>query len=74
MNCGKEHTRSTRKSRQCAEIFLRCILKTAYPLQLVLAGYFGYGLLRGNRRFWVWILLTIYLAIKIILWAPTSDW
>ena len=46
-----------------------------YPLEIVLAGiagYFGYGLLRGNHRFWVWILPTLYLAMKIILWTPTT--
>ena len=45
-----------------------------YPLEIVLAafaGYFGYGLLRGNHRFWVWVLPTLYLAMKIILWTPT---
>jgi hypothetical protein len=35
-------------------------------------GYFGYGLLRGNHRFWVWVLPTLYLAMKIILWTPTT--
>lgn len=46
-----------------------------YPLEIVLAavaGYFGYGLLRGNHRFWVWVLPTLYLAMKIILWTPTT--
>ena len=46
-----------------------------YPLEIVLAGlagYFGYGLLKGNHRLWVWILPTVYLAMKIILWTPTT--
>jgi len=46
-----------------------------YPLEIVLAGvagYFGYGLLRGNHRFWVWVLPTLHLAIRIILWTPTT--
>jgi hypothetical protein len=46
-----------------------------YPLEIVLAGiagYFGYGLLRGNHRLWVWVLPTLYLAMKIILWTPTT--
>ena len=46
-----------------------------YSLEIVLAGfagYFGYGLLRGNHRFWVWVLPTLYLAMKIILWTPTT--
>lgn len=46
-----------------------------YPLEIVLAavaGYFGYGRLRGNHRFWVWVLPTLYLAMKIILWTPTT--
>jgi hypothetical protein len=48
---------------------------TYYAPEVLLAGaagYFGYGLLRGNHRFWVWILPTVYLAIKIILWTPTT--
>ena len=46
-----------------------------YLLEIVLAGiagYFVYGLLRGNHRFWVWVLPTLYLAMKIILWTPTT--
>jgi hypothetical protein len=46
-----------------------------YALEIVLAGfagYFSYGLLKGNHRFWVWILPTVYLAIKIMLWTPSS--
>jgi hypothetical protein len=46
-----------------------------YPLPIVLAGlagYFGYIRFKGNYRFWVWIVPTVYLATKIILWTPTS--
>jgi hypothetical protein len=46
-----------------------------YPLELALAapaGYFGYGLLKGNQCFWVWIVPTAYLAMKIILWTPST--
>ena len=46
-----------------------------YPLEIVLAGlagYFGPRRLKGNHRFWVWIVPTVYLAMKIILWTPTS--
>jgi hypothetical protein len=46
-----------------------------YPLEILMAGvagYFGYGLLRGNHRFWVWILPTAYLATMMILWKPNT--
>ena len=46
-----------------------------YALEVVLAalaGYFCYVRFKGNYRFWVWILPTVYLATKIILWAPSS--
>jgi hypothetical protein len=46
-----------------------------YPLPVVLAalaGYIGYAQFKGNYRFWVWIVPFVYLATKIILWAPSS--
>lgn len=46
-----------------------------YPLPVVLAslaGYFGYMRSKGNYRFWVWVVPTVYLATKIILWTPAS--
>jgi len=45
----------------------------ALPVVLAaLAGYFSYIRFKGNYRFWVWIVPTVYLATKIILWAPSS--
>jgi len=46
-----------------------------YPLPIILAalaGYFGYIRSKGSYRFWVWIVPTVFLATKIILWTPTS--
>jgi hypothetical protein len=46
-----------------------------YPLPIVLAalaGYFDYIRSKGNYRFWVWIVPTLYLAMKLILWTPTT--
>jgi hypothetical protein len=46
-----------------------------YPLEILLAGfagYFAYGKLKGNHRFWVWILPSVYLGMKIILWTTTT--
>lgn len=43
----------------------------ALPIVLAaLAGYFGY--IKGDSRFWVWVVPTVYLAIELILWTPTS--
>jgi hypothetical protein len=45
----------------------------ALPVVLAaLAGYFSYIRFGGNYRFWVWIVPTVYLVIKMILWAPSS--
>jgi hypothetical protein len=46
-----------------------------YALPIILAafaGYFGYIRFKGNYRFWIWIVPTVYLVTKIILWTPTS--
>ena len=46
-----------------------------YALPVVLAaiaGYFSYVRFKGDYRFWVWIVPTVYLVTKIILWAPSS--
>lgn len=46
-----------------------------YPLPVVLAviaGYISYIRLKGNHRFWVWVVPTVYLAIKIALWKNSS--
>jgi hypothetical protein len=40
-----------------------------YPLPILLAalaGYFCNIRFKGNYRFWVWIVPTVYLAIKVI--------
>jgi hypothetical protein len=45
----------------------------ALPVVLAaLAGYFSYIRFKGDYRFWVWIVPTVYLVTKIILWAPSS--
>jgi hypothetical protein len=46
-----------------------------YALPVVLAaiaGYFSYVRFKGDYRSWVWIVPTVYLVTKIILWAPSS--
>jgi hypothetical protein len=46
-----------------------------YPLEIVvaaLAGYFCTMRFKGNYRFWVWIVPTVYLAGKIVFWTPSS--
>ena len=55
--------------------FVRFASGPYYPLEILLAGltgYFCYGLLKGNHRYWVWILPTVYLAMMMVLWAPSS--
>ncbi len=46
-----------------------------YPLPLglaVVAGYISHIRFKGNHRFWVWVVPTVYLAIKIALWTNPS--
>ncbi len=56
--------------------FLTVVAKGPYyPLMVVLAalaGYFCDIRFKGNYRFWVWVVPTLYLAIRVILWTPPS--
>ena len=58
------------------ERFLTSVAKRpCSPLPILLAaiaGYFCNIRFEGNYRFWVWIVPTVYLAIKIIFWTPSS--
>jgi len=46
-----------------------------YPLPVILAvvlGYISYTRLKGNQRFWVWVVPALYLAAKIVVWKNRS--